>query len=134
MKKQDAGKRPLSPHLQIYKRQLTSVLSASHRITGLIVTLGGVLLVGGLLALAHGPDSFAWVVDFFTSIFGMTLTFLWLFCLYFHLANGIRHLFWDAGRGFALRDVYRSGWIAVMAAALLTVGTFAAALILPGHS
>jgi succinate dehydrogenase / fumarate reductase, cytochrome b subunit len=89
--------RPLSPHLQIYRPQITSVLSISHRATGLALSLGTLLLVWWLVALARGPEAFASVQSFVGSWLGRLLLLGWTFSLFFHLANGIRHLCWDAG-------------------------------------
>lgn len=113
--------RPLSPHLQIYRWQLTSVLSILHRMTGLALGVGTLLLVYWLVAVAAGPDAFATAQDFMGSIVGRILLFGWTVALFFHLANGIRHLAWDAGRGFELRTAYASGWMVVVAAALLSL-------------
>jgi succinate dehydrogenase / fumarate reductase, cytochrome b subunit len=113
--------RPLSPHLQIYKPQLTSVLSISHRITGIALAVGTLLLVAWIAATAKGPDAFAIVSGFLRNPIGLIMLFGWSVALFYHLANGIRHLFWDAGYGFELGSAYRSGWIVVGATAVLTV-------------
>jgi succinate dehydrogenase / fumarate reductase cytochrome b subunit len=113
--------RPLSPHLQIYRPQITSILSVSHRATGLALSLGTLLLVWWLVALARGPEAFARAQSFVGSWFGRLLLLGWTFSLFFHLANGIRHLCWDAGYGFEIKTTTISGWIVVAAAAALTV-------------
>ncbi len=112
--------RPLSPHLQVYRPQLTSVLSILHRITGAALAAGLLLLVCWLLAVASGAEFYDAVQAFNAHWFGRTLLFGWSFALFYHLCNGIRHLVWDAGRGFELADVYRSGWLVVGAALALT--------------
>lgn len=112
--------RPLSPHLQIYKPQLTSVLSISHRITGIALAAGTLLLVAWIVGAAKGPDAFAIVSGFLRNPLGLLLLFGWSAALFYHLANGIRHLFWDAGYGFELETAYRSGWIVVGATVVLT--------------
>ncbi|MFN4090908.1 MAG: succinate dehydrogenase, cytochrome b556 subunit [Alphaproteobacteria bacterium] len=117
----EARSRPLSPHLQVYKPQLTSILSISHRATGVALVVGTLLLVWWLAAAAGGPHSYARVQGFIGSWFGMLLLFGWSFCLFYHLCNGIRHLFWDAGYGFELPDAYRSGWAVVIGAGVLTL-------------
>ncbi len=114
-------KRPLSPHLQIYRWQLTSVMSILHRVTGIALAVGTLLLVYWTAALAAGPDAFAAAQDVVGSIIGQLLLFGWTVALFYHLCNGIRHLFWDAGRGFELRTAYASGWVVVVATALLSV-------------
>ncbi len=113
--------RPLSPHLQIYRPQITSVLSILHRITGVALLLGGVLVVWWLLAAATGPDYFALVDGLITSWLGhlVLLGLTWALC--FHLLNGIRHLVWDTGRGFDLDMVDKSGMAVVIGSAVLTV-------------
>ena len=123
-----ADRRPLSPHLQIYKPQLTSVLSISHRITGVGLAAGTLLLSGWLIAAATGPEAFARVQDFLGSWFGHLILFAFSYALMFHLCNGIRHLFWDAGYGFELDTVYKSGWATVIASVALTVIAWAIAI------
>ena len=112
--------RPLSPHLQVYRPQLTSVLSILHRITGIALAIGTLILVWWLIAAAAGPTAFDIVQNFIGSLVGRLLLLGWSFALYYHLCNGIRHLFWDAGKGFDLKTAYASGWLVVAAAALLT--------------
>lgn len=112
--------RPLSPHLQVYKPQLTSMLSILHRGTGIFLSLGTVLLVLWLLAIAAGPQAYAHFQSTTGHWFAQLLLLGWTFALFYHLSNGIRHLFWDVGRGFELDDLYRSGWIVLVAALVLT--------------
>ncbi|MSO80331.1 MAG: succinate dehydrogenase, cytochrome b556 subunit [Alphaproteobacteria bacterium] len=116
-----ADERPLSPHLQVYRPQLTSVLSILHRATGMALAAGMLLLVWWLVAAAAGPEAFAAVQWFNGSILGrlLLLGFTWALC--YHLCNGVRHLFWDAGYGFEIPDAYRSGWGAVVASSGLTL-------------
>jgi succinate dehydrogenase / fumarate reductase cytochrome b subunit len=120
--------RPLSPHLQIYRPQLTSVLSITHRATGVALTLGLLLLVYWLLALAAGPESYSSARDLLASWIGKMVLFGFSFALFYHLCNGIRHLFWDAGWGFELDSAYASGWAVVAVSAALTVLTWIVAL------
>jgi len=115
------AQRPLSPHLQIYKWQLTSVLSITHRATGLALAVGSLLLVWWLFAAAAGADAFATAQGFWYSWIGRLLLLGWSWSLFFHLCNGIRHLFWDAGWGFELKTTYRSGWTVVAASVVLTL-------------
>lgn len=116
--------RPLSPHLQVYRPQLTSILSIIHRFTGMALMLGTIPLVMWLGAIAMGQATYLTVSLWFSSPLGITMLLGWAFCFYFHLANGIRHLFWDMGWGFELKDVYRSGWIVVSISFGLTFFTF----------
>lgn len=114
-------RRPLSPHLQVYKPQITSVLSISHRISGVALAVGTFLLVSWLLAAAQGPAAFAGAQAFMGSFLGRLMLFGWTFALFFHLANGIRHLAWDLGYGYDLQSVTRSGRLTVGAAIGLTL-------------
>jgi len=116
--------RPLAPHLQIYRPQLTSVLSITHRLTGIALALGTIPLVIWLGAIAMGQEAYLTVSRWFSSPLGILALLKWTFCFYFHLANGIRHLFWDIGWGFDLPHVYRSGWAVVGASFWLTFFTF----------
>ena len=113
--------RPLSPHLQVYRPQFTSVLSILHRITGIGLAVGTLLLVWWLIAAAAGPTEFDAVQNFIGSIVGRILLLAWSFALYYHLCNGIRHLVWDAGKGFELSTAFAYGWLVVVAAVVLTV-------------
>jgi succinate dehydrogenase / fumarate reductase cytochrome b subunit len=113
--------RPLSPHLQVYKPQLTSMLSILHRLTGIALAFGTLLLVWWLIAAATGPGAYDAVQNFIGSIPGRLLLLGWTFSLFYHLANGIRHLAWDTGRGFELTTAYATGWLVVIAAIVLTL-------------
>ena len=112
--------RPLSPHIQVYRPQITSVLSITHRATGVALAVGLLMLVWWLVAGAAGPGPYETVRDFSGSVIGRLLLFGWSFALFYHLCNGIRHLFWDAGRGFELGTVHATGWLVVLAAIVLT--------------
>ncbi|HYC13426.1 MAG TPA: succinate dehydrogenase, cytochrome b556 subunit [Stellaceae bacterium] len=116
-----SAERPLSPHLQIYRWQLTSVLSILHRMTGVALSVGTLLLAWWLVALASGEESYNAAQGFIGSFLGKLLLLGWSFAVFYHLANGIRHLFWDAGYGFEIKTTYASGWTVVAASALLTV-------------
>lgn len=124
--------RPLSPHLQIYKPQLTSVLSIAHRGTGVFLVFGTLFLVYWLIALAAGPEAYASAQALFGSVVGQILLFLWVFALFYHLCNGIRHLFWDMGLGFELKTVYTSGIAVIVASLLLTLVTYVAVFAFSG--
>lgn len=116
--------RPLSPHLQVYKPQLTSMLSILHRLTGVALAFGTLLLVWWLIAAATGPGAYDAVQSFIGSILGRLLLLGWTFSLFYHLANGIRHLAWDTGRGFELATAYSTGWLVVIAAIVLTLASW----------
>lgn len=113
--------RPLSPHLQIYRLPLTAVTSITHRLTGLLLSLGALGMVYWLIALASGPDAYAAARAMAGSIAGQILMILFSLALFYHLCNGIRHLFWDAGYGFELTTAHRSGQAVIVAAVVLTV-------------
>lgn len=117
------AQRPLSPHLQIYKPQLTSVLSITHRATGVFLTLGVFGLCYWLLALASGPDTYATLMFHLVAWYGRLFLIATLFSLYFHLCNGVRHLFWDAGLGLGIREAYLSGYAVIAVSILLSVAT-----------
>lgn len=115
------GSRPLSPHLQIYRPQLSWVPSITHRFTGVALSVGTLLLVRWLVALASGPEAFETVQAFIGSWFGLLLLFGWTWSLFYHLANGIRHLVWDAGYGFELRSMELGAWIVIGSSVGLTL-------------
>jgi len=116
--------RPLSPHLQIYKPQITSILSITHRITGVALCGGAVLLTYWLMAATYGPEAFAQAQAILGSWFGRLVLFGVVFSLWYHLANGIRHLAWDAGWGFELEKLRASGIAVIAFSVILTVATF----------
>ncbi len=115
--------RPLSPHLQVYRLALTTVLSGLHRITGLLLSICSLLLVGWLVAAACGSGAYAMATRIFASwplrfVLAGVLAMFW-----YHLFNGLRHLAWDAGFGFELRAARLSGALAVLSAALAVGAT-----------
>lgn len=112
--------RPLSPHLQIYRPQLTAVLSIAHRSTGVALCAGAVALVWGIVATALGADAYTCFSNFAASIIGRLLTAAFVFCLVYHWLNGLRHLAWDTGWGLEIKRAYATGWTVVVAAPVLT--------------
>ncbi len=116
--------RPLSPHLQVYRPQLTTVLSILHRATGIALSVGALYLATWVIYAAASPKAYALFQGFNTSIVGRVVLGGWLFCAFYHLCNGIRHLFWDAGYGFEIKDAYRSGWIVVVVSAVATLAAW----------
>lgn len=122
--------RPLSPHLQIYRLPLTALLSITHRLTGLALVFGAVLLITVLLTVAAGPEAYAVVRGFTGSWFGYLVVVAFTFALYFHFCNGIRHLFWDAGYGFELETVDRTAVVTIVASVALTGATWLVAVAL----
>jgi len=124
--------RPLSPDVQIYRPQLTSVLSITHRLTGIALSIGSPLLVCWLIAAAAGPSAYATIHTFLASWLGLLLLLGWTFSFFFHLCNGIRHLFWDAGYGFDLRTIYASGWAVVAISIGLTLSAWVISIGMKG--
>ncbi len=116
--------RPLSPHIQVYKMPLSAKLSILHRLTGLALSLGAVVLVYWLFSLAYMSDVAVSLHVLFASTIGKLVLIAWTFAFFYHFCNGIRHLFWDVGKGFEMDDVNRSGVIAVLAALVLTAITW----------
>ena len=113
--------RPMSPHLQVYRPQWTSVLSITHRLTGVALAVGTLLLACWLIAAGTSAEAFDAVQSFIGSWFGLLLLFGWTLALFYHLANGIRHLFWDAGMGFELKTAEMSGRAVLIATVVLTL-------------
>ena len=112
--------RPLSPHLQVYRPQVTSVLSFLHRGTGLFLVVGTVMIAFWVIALSLGQNIFASYQAWLGSLLGKLLLVGWSFSLFYHWANGIRHLLWDAGWGYEIERVYITGWIVVSTSVILT--------------
>ncbi|MCC7260130.1 MAG: succinate dehydrogenase, cytochrome b556 subunit [Alphaproteobacteria bacterium] len=115
--------RPLSP-FWIYRPQITSVLSITHRITGVALSVGAPLLVWWLWAAAYSPECYEYLQRALTTRLGMVLLFGWSFAFFYHLACGIRHLFLDMGMGFALKDIDRTGIAVVLFSLLMTGGVW----------
>ena len=113
--------RPLAPHVGIYRWQLTSVLSILHRVSGMVLGVGTLLLTWWLIAAVEGPEAFARMQGIMSSWLGRLVLLAFSLALFYHLCNGIRHLFWDFGYGFELRTVYRSGRTVVAATVVLTL-------------
>jgi len=119
----ESVKRPLSPHLQIYKPQLTSLLSITHRGTGVFLSLGALLLTCWLVGLATSEEAFNNLQQYTTAWYGKILLIAFVFSLYFHLVNGVRHLFWDAGLGLEISTTYKSGYTVIAVSIILTAVT-----------
>jgi len=117
-------RRPLSPHLQVYKPQITSVMSIAHRITGVALGAGTLLLVWWLVAAASSDAAYADATWFLGSPIGLLMLFGWTAALWYHFCNGIRHLVWDFGYGFDLPTVHSGGKAALAATVGLTVLTW----------
>lgn len=123
-----AVQRPLSPHLQVYKPQLTSTLSIAHRITGVVLSIAAFGIAWWLVALAAGGDTYATFVASADSLLGRLALFAVTLALMYHLCNGIRHLFWDAGKGLDIDTAYKTGYTVIAVALLLSIAIWAVAL------
>lgn len=124
--------RPLSPHLQVYRLPLVALLSITHRATGVANTVGLILLTVWLIALASGPDAYEAVMGFMGSWLGRLMLFGWTLSVFYHLSNGIRHLFWDVGIGLELQTAYKSGYAVMASAIVLTLASWIAAYAVMG--
>jgi succinate dehydrogenase / fumarate reductase cytochrome b subunit len=119
--------RPLSPHLQVYRWQITMTMSILHRVSGVILTFGAFALAWWLMAVATGGESYDRAARCLASPFGKLILFGFSLALVYHLLNGIRHLLWDAGWGFEIPEFYRTGWtVAVLTVALTAAIWFVA--------
>ena len=119
--------RPLSPHLQVYRWQITMTMSILHRVSGVILTFGAFALAWWLLAVAMGGDAYVRAAGYLASPLGRVVLFGFSLALVYHLLNGIRHLLWDAGWGFEIPEFYRTGWtVAVLTIALTATIWFVA--------
>jgi succinate dehydrogenase / fumarate reductase cytochrome b subunit len=113
--------RPLSPHLQIYRWQYTMTLSILHRATGIALSVGLLLLIGWLAAVASGVDSYEQAKAVFAHPVTKLLLVAFSFSFFYHLANGVRHLVWDTVHGIERRSARASGWVAFLGAVAATV-------------
>ncbi|QIE41393.1 succinate dehydrogenase, cytochrome b556 subunit [Meridianimarinicoccus aquatilis] len=120
------GNRPLSPHLQIYRPQLTSITSILTRITGNALLISGLLIVWWFLAASYGPEAFATADGVLTSWFGDLVLALSVLGLWYHTLAGVRHLIWDTGRGFEIETAEKLGWACLGGSVLLTLITLIA--------
>ncbi len=125
-KQSDKSMRPLSPHLGIYKPQISSTLSILHRASGVVNFLGLFIFVWWIVGLTFLPqslsDSCIW--GFFNTTLGYLILVLWSFSLFFHFCTGIRHLCWEAGFGFSVKAMEWSGWIAIVMSLTFTAITW----------
>ncbi|MBL1140567.1 MAG: succinate dehydrogenase, cytochrome b556 subunit [Proteobacteria bacterium] len=119
----ESVKRPLSPHLQVYKPQLTSILSITHRGTGVLLSIGSLFLSCWLIGLATSEEAFANLQLHWTAWYGKILLIGFVFSIFYHLCNGIRHLFWDTGKGLEISTAYKSGYAVITFSIILTIVT-----------
>jgi succinate dehydrogenase / fumarate reductase cytochrome b subunit len=126
------AERPLSPHLQIYKWPLSMATSISHRASGIWLSIGSAALIFWLICAALGPADYAIAENFFRSGWGIALLMLWSWAFFYHLCNGVRHLFWDAGKGFELPTAFATGWAAYLLSGAMTIVTWIFGFIVMG--
>lgn len=112
--------RPLSPHLSIYRWPVTMTSSILHRATGIGMALGFVVFAGWLFDAASGPEAYARFVGALDTVVGRLLLAGWAWAFFYHLANGIRHLVWDTGRGLGKEQATASAWFVIVASVVLT--------------
>ena len=117
--------RPLSPHLGIYRKQISTVLSILHRMTGIALFGGALLLVVWLAIAAYWPAQYGSFYELACSSLGRLVLFGFTWAFYYHLCNGIRHLFWDMGKGFSVPVMTRTGWAVVFFSLLFTAASWA---------
>jgi succinate dehydrogenase / fumarate reductase cytochrome b subunit len=125
--------RPLSPHLQIYRPMLTMMMSIAHRISGVGNAVGFALLTWWLVAISIGPDAYATVDNFFSSIIGRLLLFLFTWSLIHHMLGGIRHLIWDTGTGLDKTSIEVFAWLTIISSIVFTVLIWVAGYALMGR-
>jgi succinate dehydrogenase / fumarate reductase cytochrome b subunit len=113
--------RPLSPHLQIYKVELPMLLSGLHRITGIALSVGSILLVAWISSAVHSAEAFASMNRFLGGFIGQFVLFGWTFSLIYHSVSGVRHLIWDTGRLLEVEQIYSSSKIVLASAIVLTL-------------
>ena len=112
--------RPLSPHLSIYRWPITMTTSILHRATGLGLSVGFIVLVGWLLDASVGAETYSAMISYLDTTLGRVLLVGWSFAFFYHLANGVRHLVWDAGRGFEKAQANASSWFVIILSVVLT--------------
>ena len=121
-------RRPLSPHLGIYKPQISTALSIFHRATGVALSVGTLLMVWWLVSASASDAAYASVQHFIATPIGLLLLLGWTVALCYHFLAGIRHLVWDAGYGFEIPRFHASGWAVLIGTAVLTVLLWAVGL------
>ena len=122
--------RPLSPHLDVYAWQISNTLSILHRMTGVAMSVGAIVLIGWLVSIVAGPAAYARLNEFFAGPIGALMLFGWTFCFFYKMTSGIRHLAWDIGLGFDKSVARQTGWLVVIAAVIMTLATWVVAFAL----
>lgn len=122
-------RRPLSPHLQVYRWPVSMALSILHRVTGVALGVGTLMLTWWLVAATGSDDAFDRAQWFMGSAIGLLLLFGWSVAMIFHFFSGIRHLVWDAGFGFDSPTYNTTGWGVLIATGVCTVLVWAVGLM-----
>lgn len=125
--------RPISPHIQIYRWLWTMFFSIVHRATGVALSVGALVLLWWLIALAQGPELFSMTQAMLGSVVGRIFLLGWTWSLYFHLFNGIRHIAWDIGLGFGLPIARLTGWIVMVSSIIATLVTWGCGYMILGN-
>lgn len=112
--------RPLSPHISIYRWPITMTTSILHRATGVAISVGFIVLVAWLCVAAAGFEAYTTFVSIMDTVIGKVLLIGWSFAFFFHFSNGLRHLVWDTGRGFEMRQVNASAWLVIISSVVMT--------------
>ncbi len=129
--KPSAGtQRPMSPHLQIYSPLINMMMSIVHRITGMALYFGTILLAFYLVSAASGPEAFAYASWLFSTPIGLLILFGYTWVLFHHMLGGVRHMIWDTGRGFDLDTVDKLCWGSLIASISLTILVWVVAIVL----
>lgn len=126
------AERPLSPHLQIYRPMLTMMMSIAHRISGASLAVGFALLTWWLVAISLGPDAYASVECFFSTLGGRALLFLFTWALIHHMLGGIRHLIWDTGAALDKTSIEVAAWLTILSSTVITILIWVAGYALQG--
>jgi len=130
---QSARPRPLSPHLSIYKWPITMATSITHRATGLALVAGMIFLTWWLVGLASGPEVYRPFMNAAGSLIGQVVLFGFAWSLTYHFLNGVRHLMWDVGYGFAVPTANKTGVVVIALSLLIAIGIFVACYVAAGH-
>lgn len=112
--------RPTSPHLSVYRWQITMSMSILHRLTGVALAFGLLFLTWWVMAVLCGPDAYAVFIGFTKSILGRLFMIGWSWALMYHMLNGVRHLYWDIGKGYELQTVTQTGIVVIIGSFILT--------------
>ena len=128
------AKRPVSPHLQVYRWSVTMASSILHRASGVVLGVGTLVLAWWLMAVATSDEAYALVQSCLGSVLGRVVMLGFLWSLIYHMMNGLRHLLWDLGYGFEIGTAQKSGWLVFIAATLATIAVAATMIVMGGRA